>query len=124
VAELTLAGGAYEHAENGGAADGRDFGSRRELRSEDERHQRAEHRKIDDVEEISCRDEPDYSSMQRRNFGVVERCADKALDGLSHGMPSPARRRCGRSQCFFVVIAVAPPQASTRPTEPDRKSVV
>ena len=59
VAELTLAGGADEHAEDGGAADGRDFGSGRELRSEDVRNERAEDGEVDDVEEISGGDERD-----------------------------------------------------------------
>lgn len=39
IAELTLAGGADEHAEDGGAAYGSDFGSRRELRLKDERNE-------------------------------------------------------------------------------------
>ena len=39
VAELTLAGGADEHAEDGGAADGSDFRSRRELRLQNERNE-------------------------------------------------------------------------------------
>src|SRR4029077_8909521 len=52
VGEFALADGAEEHAENGGAADGRDLRSGCEFGLQEERHQRAEDREIDDVEEI------------------------------------------------------------------------
>ncbi len=42
VAEFTLAGGADEHSENRGAADGGDFGAGRELGLNHVRNQRAE----------------------------------------------------------------------------------
>ena len=53
VAKLTLAGGADEQAENGGATDGRDFGSRFELGTKHEWNERAEHHEIDNIEEVS-----------------------------------------------------------------------
>ena len=39
IAEFTLAGGADEHSENGGAADRGDFGARRKLRLQNVRHE-------------------------------------------------------------------------------------
>ena len=86
VAEFTLAGGADEHSENGGAADGGDFGSGRELGLKYVRNERAEDGKIDDVEEISRGDERDNSSMERRYFRLIQRAADKCLNCLSHGV--------------------------------------
>ena len=86
------------------------LGAGRELGREHVRNQRAQHDQVDDVEEISRGDQRDDFDVQRRYFRVVERRADKALDGLSHGMPSPCRPLCGQSRCFLVVIAVALPR--------------
>ncbi len=91
VAEFTLAGRADEHSENGGAADCRDFGSGRELGLKQVRNERAEDGEIDDVEEVSCGDKRDNSSMQRRYFRIIQRVADECLNRLSHGVPPYSR---------------------------------
>ena len=78
VGEFALAGSAEKHAENSGAADGRDFGAGCEFGLQDERNQRAEHGEVDDVEEISRGDQRDDFAMQRRDFGIVQSLANKA----------------------------------------------
>ena len=97
VAEFTLAGGADEHSEHRGAADGGDFGAGRELRLQDVGNERAEDGEVDDVEEISRGDQRDNPSMQRRYFCFVQRFADKSLNGLSHGV-------FPLSHLYFVLI--------------------
>ena len=89
VAELTLSRSADEHAEDGRAADQRDLGAARELRRQNVRHERAEDRKVDDVEEVSRGDQRDHFAMQRRYLRFVERVADICLYGLSHGVSLP-----------------------------------
>src|SRR5262245_13751262 len=89
VAELTLSRGADEHAEDGRAADQRDFRAARELRRQNVRHERTEDREVDDVEEISRGDECNDSAVQRRYLCLVERVADVCLYGLSHGLSLP-----------------------------------
>src|SRR6478752_4303056 len=98
VAELTLPRGADEHAEDRRAADQRDFRAARELRRQNVRHERAEDRKVDDVEEISRGDECDDSAVQRRYLCLVERVADVCLYGLSHGLSLPIAAFAGTQQ--------------------------
>jgi hypothetical protein len=54
-----------------------------------ERHQRAEHGEIDDVEEIARGDQPDNAAMQRRDFCFVQSVADEGFDCLCHFHPLP-----------------------------------
>ncbi len=89
VAELTLSRGADEHAEDGRAANQRDLRAARELRRENVRYERAEDRKVDDVEEVSRGDQRDHFAVERRYLCVVERVADVRLYGLSHGLSLP-----------------------------------
>ena len=88
VGELTLTGGADEHAENGGRADEADFRSGCELRLQDERHERAEDREVDDVEKVSGGDQADDLLMQWRYLCFVQRFANEGFDALSHGVAS------------------------------------
>jgi hypothetical protein len=79
-----LAGGADEHAEDGGTAYGCDFGSRRELGLKYVRNKGTEHGEIDDIEEISRGDERDNSPMKRRYFRLIQSAANECLDCLGH----------------------------------------
>ena len=83
VAKFTLAGGAKEHAEHGGAADGRDLSAGRKLGLQDVRNKRAEDGEVDDIEEVTGRDKRDHSAMQRRYRCLVQRIANESLYGLS-----------------------------------------
>ena len=106
VAELALAGGADGHAENGGAADDRGLSRRGETGFDDERDQRAEDGKIDDVAEISGRDQRDNPAMQRRYFRLIQSVADKGFDCLCHTPSLPYGRLSGSER--GTVVGQAP----------------
>ena len=74
-------------------------GAGREFGRDHVRNQRAEHDQIDDVEEISGGDQRDDLDVQRRDFCIVERIADEAFNGLSHGV-SPYSRLAGAYWLF------------------------
>src|SRR6202042_1947701 len=88
VGEFALAGGADGKADDRGAADQRGA-SRAKPGLDDEGNERAIHRIIDDVAEISRGDQSDDPTMQRRNPGIVQRGVDEAFYGLCHDVPSP-----------------------------------
>ena len=87
VAKFALASRANEHAEDRRAADQGGFGAGAELGLDHIRYQRAQHDHIDHIKEVSSGDERDNLDMQRCNFRIVERIADKAFNRLSHDAP-------------------------------------
>src|SRR5262249_57930099 len=89
VAELTLSRGADEHSEDGRAADQRDFRAAREFRRQNVRHERAEDREVDDVEEISRGDECNDSAVQRRYLCLLDRLPDLYFYSLIHAPSLP-----------------------------------
>src|SRR5262249_50856330 len=60
------------------------FTRRRKPGFEDERDQRAENGEIDDVEEISSRDQRDDLLVERRDLRLIQRIPDKRFDCLRH----------------------------------------
>ena len=90
VAELTLAGGADEHAEDGGAADRRRL-RRRSRTSTDRMYGTSEPKIVKSMtsKKYPAAISPTTLAMQRRYLRVVQRVADKCLDCLSHGVSLP-----------------------------------
>src|SRR5262249_61683652 len=98
VAQLSLPRGADRHAEDRGAADEAELRRREGFRQV--WIERAEDRKVDHVEEIAGRDQPDDLHMKRRNLRLVERFADEGFHCLCHCMVPP---QVGRV-CAVIIV--------------------